>query len=216
MLCLYASHPWPPPLHSSALTQTHTHGLLCARVQAELKRGGLDSDEEEEEAAGVNEGDLFGSDGDDDGEFDPDAADAGGSGGGTGAGGRPAVGRRLRRGAAAAGGGGAGGGDEQMGETDAGQAAAVPLEDDLVFAPMEIEDGDMQDEVGGVVVVQWRGGAWCWSGGVRGWVRWEVGVGFWGGVCVCVCVLRGAAAVERRGCCLLRGWWVDRLTQVTV
>lgn len=152
----------PAPLHSGALPQTHTHGLLCERVQAELKRSGLDSDEEEE-AAGVNEDDLFGSDGDGDGDFDPDAANAGGAGGGggTGAGGRPAVGGRLRRGAAAAaaGGGGAGGGDEQMGETDAGQAAAVPLEDDLVFAPMEIEDGDMQDEVGGVMV------QWC-SGGV--------------------------------------------------
>lgn len=111
--------------------------------QAELKRGGLDSDEED---ADVDEDDLFGSEGDGDGDLNPAADAAGGEEGDEGAAARPSGGRLRRRAAAAA------AGDEQMGETDAGQAA--PMDDDLVFAPMDIEDGDMQDEVGGDTVLR--------------------------------------------------------------
>jgi hypothetical protein len=101
----------------------------------------LESDEEEQDA----NDDLFASDGDADGDFNPDAAAAAGDDGEAGDGDtapRPSGGRLRRRAAAAA------AGDEQMGETDAGQAA--PMTDDIVFAPMEMEDGDMQDEVRGL------------------------------------------------------------------
>jgi hypothetical protein len=120
--------------------------MCCGVVtQAELKRGGLESDEDEEDA----NDDLFASEGDADGDFNPDAAAAAGDDDGEGNGDaapRPSGGRLRRRAAAAA------AGDEQMGETDAGQAA--PMTDDIVFAPMEMEDGDMQDEVCGVWLLQ--------------------------------------------------------------
>lgn len=118
-------------------------------MQAELKRGGLESDEEEEDA----NDDLFASEGDADGDFNPDAAAAAGDDDGEGDGDaapRPSGGRLRRRAAAAV------AGDEQMGETDAGQAA--PMTDDIVFAPMDMEDGDMQDEVGGWSLLPREGG----------------------------------------------------------